>query len=283
MGNTSNRDQWAVRERLRYLERCAWWRGVVNRHYLAEYFGMSLAQVSSDLQAYQDINPAALTYNLKRKRYEGAPDMQCLLHEPSLEEAMRMFLPGGEAAGQVGRLEGGQRSASEVTAPALEVLALPHRPVAPAVARRVFLAVLRKGRLRIRYCSMNSGETAWRWIRPHAFAHDGSRWHARAWCEKNSDFRDFSLGRIMEADWPEEDAGPLPSPDTDWDTWVTLQLRPHRNLSAAKRDAVQLDYGMKDGTVSIPVRRAMEDYLRARLLLPLRDGSELRPNLEPSE
>ena len=281
MGNTTNRDQWAVRERLRYVERCAWWRGVVNRHFLADYFGLSLAQVSSDLQAYQEINQGALTYNLSRKRYEGVPGMACVLHEPSIEEAMRMFLPGGEAAGQVGRLEGGQPSASGIVA--VEVLALPHRPVVPMVARRVFLAVLRRGRVRIHYYSMNSGRAEWRWVRPHAFAHDGSRWHIRAWCDKNHDFRDFSLGRTTDAEWPEEDSGPLPAADTNWETWVTLKLRPHAGLAGTKRSAVELDYGMKDGTISIPVRRAMEDYLRAQLRLPLSDGTELRPNLELAE
>ncbi len=209
--------------------------------------------------------------------------MTCVLHQPSLEEAMVMFLPGGEAAGSVAGpgAVAGLESGGDI--PAVELLKLPDRPVLPGVARRLFLAVLRQGRVRIRYNSIHGGGMSWRWIRPHAFAHDGSRWHARAWCEKNSEFRDFSLCRMADAEWPEEEPAAPPKPDTDWETWTTLTLRPHRALSSNSRDAVELDYGMKKGVITVRVRLAMENYLRARLRLPLRNGSEPEPRLELAE
>lgn len=282
MGNTSNRDQWAVRQRLSYVECCAWWRGVVNRHFLADYFGLSLAQISADLQTYHELNPGALHYNLKRKRYEGIPEMACVLHTPTLEEGMAMFLPGGEAAGTVAKLGGpGGDGAGDI--PSVEVLQLPDRPVIPAVARRLFLAILRKGRVRIHYNSIHGGGISWRWILPHAFAHDGSRWHARAWCEKNREFRDFSLCRISEADWPEEESEAPPEKDKSWETWVTLRLKPNRHLPETTRAAVELDYGMQSGVITVRVREAMENYLRHRLGVPLRDGTRPEPRLEIAE
>jgi len=58
------------------------------------------------------------------------------------------------------------------------------------------------------------------WLRPHALGHNGARWHVRAWCEKNGDFRDFTLSRIAEVEWSRESAE-LPEPDKDWEQWVT--------------------------------------------------------------
>jgi predicted DNA-binding transcriptional regulator YafY len=289
MGNTSNREQWAVKARLRYVESCAWWRGVVNRHFLADYFGLSLAQISSDLQTYHEMNPGALHYNLKRKRYEGMPDMKCVLHKPSLEEAMRMFLPGGDAAARVARLsetvteEPGAPPVATGEPSVVEVLQLPERPVHPDVARRMFLAVLRSGSVQIEYNSIHGGGISWRTIQPHAFAHDGSRWHVRAWCHKNAEYRDFSLCRMSAARWPDEESDPPPATDDDWNTWVTLTLKAHRGLPAAARSAVELDYGMSRGKILLKVRKAMENYLRHRLGLPLRDGTQPAPRLELAE
>jgi hypothetical protein len=92
MGNATNPEQWAAQERLRFIEKCVFWRGTVNRQDLHRIYGVSQAQASADLQKYQELNPGALVYSLNRKRYEGAPTMRCRLHEPSLEEALVLFL-----------------------------------------------------------------------------------------------------------------------------------------------------------------------------------------------
>jgi hypothetical protein len=51
-GNKSNDRNRAAMERLRFIEACAWWKGLVNRQDLAGLFGVSMAQVSSALQRY---------------------------------------------------------------------------------------------------------------------------------------------------------------------------------------------------------------------------------------
>lgn len=263
-------------ERLRYIERSAYWRGQVNRQDLVKVFGLSMAQASADLQRYQELNPGVLMYNLKRKRYEGAREMGPVCHVPRLEEAIGLFLSGGLVAGVWGgsipRRGDGQ----------VDAVVMPARSAPPLVERRMFLAVTGGKRIRVNYFSVSSAEATWRWIRPRAFAHDGNRWHVRAWCETRSDWRDFTLSRIAEADWPEEEAKP-PLPDIDWDTTVTLRVRANPSLAEAQRRAIELDYGMRNGVLEIPVRRAMENYLRARLRLPLRDGARELPVLELEE
>ena len=98
MGNKTNDRNWAAMERLRFIETCAWWKGVVQRQDLAGLFGVSMAQASSDLQRYLELNPGAFVYNLRQKRYEATPEMKCVLTSPRLDEAVTRFL-GGDARG----------------------------------------------------------------------------------------------------------------------------------------------------------------------------------------
>ncbi|MEZ5326203.1 MAG: WYL domain-containing protein [Verrucomicrobiales bacterium] len=138
------------------------------------------------------------------------------------------------------------------------------------VCRLVFQAVLGRNRLRVRYWSLNSGRASWREIAPHAFAHDGYRWHVRAWCYNNSDYRDFVLSRVeacdsmMEID--ESEALPI---DAEWERWECVELRPDSRLSEIRQAAIRRDYGMsKRGVLKVTVRSAMKPYLLSHLFIP---------------
>ncbi len=283
MGNRSNLDQWATMERMRFIERSAYWRGVVNRQDLAGVFGLSMAQASADLQKYQQENPGALLYNLNRKRYEGTEGMVMKFAAPVLEEAMAMFLTGGAAALGVG-MPGLPGAAGEGTDGTVQVrvVRMPQRRAVAAVERRIFLAVLQGVRVRARYRSVNSGSDDWRWLWPRVFAHNGSRWHVRAWCEQRGAWADFTLSRIVEAEWPVPGGTP-PPPDGEAGRMEVLKLRAHRDLTPAKKAAVEQDFGMKDGVLEVPVNALIADYLRSRLHLPLADGTLPAPLVEPAD
>ncbi len=262
-------------ERMRFIERSAYWRGVVNRQDLTAVFGLSLAQTSADLQAYQQANPGALNYNLNRKRYEGAVDMKLVFTQPVLEEAMAMFLRGGEGATRLGMLPGVRAGGGGGRAQ-VYVVRVPVRRATAEVERRMFLAVCGELRVRVLYRSVNSGKAEWRWLQPGAFAHDGNRWHVRAWCELRERWSDFTLARIEAADWPV--AGPLTQvPDSARLTPRELTIQAGDTLDAGARKAVEMDFGMVRGKLTIPTTEAEIDYLRARLGLPLHDGERPEP------
>ena len=265
MGNKTNDQNWAATERLRFIEACAWWKGIVQRQDLVGLFGISMAQASSDLQRYLELNPSAFVYNLRQKRYEATAEMQCVMTQPHLDEAVARFL-SDEACG----VWNGRADESDGRG-RVSVVRMPVREASAAVERRVFLAVLNGLRIKVRYASVNSGKEEWRWLRPHALGHNGARWHVRAWCETNADFRDFTLSRIAEIEWSREQAA-LPAADKDWEQWVTLQVRPHKGLSDEQRKAVERDYAMRNGVLKLKVRKAMEGYLRDHLGLAMSDG-----------
>ena len=62
-----------------FIEACAWWKGLVKRQDLAGLFGVSMAQASSDLQRYLELNPGAFVYNLRQKRYTKPEKVHQLL------------------------------------------------------------------------------------------------------------------------------------------------------------------------------------------------------------
>jgi hypothetical protein len=266
MGNFSSLEQWAGRERLCFVERCAYWRGLVNRADVMKVFNVSAAQASADLTKYQELNPGALVYQMRRKRYEGAEGMVCRLHTPRMEEAIQYFL-GAEI-----NASGSQWLERGVGAEKVALLELPSRPALARAERLVFLAVLHGFRLKMKYHSRNTGKVEVRWTRPHAFGHNGYRWHVRAWCETRNGFRDFVFSRILQVDWPTE-PGPLPTEDVEWNTWVTVKLQPKQTLAENQQEIVRTDYGMTEGTTEVRVRQAMEVYTRDHLLLQQKDGS----------
>ena len=267
MGNSSNPEQWAVMERLRFIERAAFWRGWVQRQDLTTVYGKGSAQASADFQKYLELNPGALAYSMNRKRYEGQETMNQVLQEGRLEEAVTMFLKAGRPP-----VNGLTEPSHDVS---VEWVVLPARRAAVQVARRMFQAVLHRRRVRVRYLSVHGRTDEWRWLRPHALAHSGHRWHVRAWCGKNGDYRDFTMGRIAEAEWPVDGEAP-PVPDRAWETMTSLTVRPAAGLSEEQRAAVAQEFGMRNGILTLTVREAMRQYLEKQLGLADSDGTPVK-------
>jgi predicted DNA-binding transcriptional regulator YafY len=259
MANKTNEENWAARERLRVLEMLLWWRGWVGRADLLERFGISAAQASSDFQKYLEINGKKISYQTSRKRYEASADFDCRLHTPSLEEAVRVLL-GGEALQEM-PLDPKGSDLEKVS-----FLVLPKRRATPAIARRIFVALLAGQRLRVFYHSVNSNAAAWRYLRPAALAWDGRRWHVRAWCENRLEWRDFVLGRISQAQWPEPAVDELPE-DDDWLAWEVVKLRINPELGEEAQASLKMDYGLETDVMEVRVRRALKGYLLAEMFI----------------
>lgn len=248
MGNKTNTENWSARERLIYIERLAYWRGWVRRTDVCEKFGISTPQASADLAEYLRRNPRSLRYNLSRKRYEATTAMRPAFDHGTLDEAIQLFSGGTDSIGidRVARID------------------LPERRITDQVTRDLVRAVLAATPIRIYYFSINSGTEGWRIIRPHAFAHDGYRWHTRAWCQEDCAYKDFVLGRIEKVR-PAELAEFCPPPDEEWQTKVTVQFQAHRDLTPTQQAALEKDFAMVRGVGTLRVRKALLFYTLAYL------------------
>ena len=260
MGNVTSDTNWAAQERLRFIERCAWWRGVVNRKDLAEVFGVSMAQASSDLQKYVEMNPGSLIYDVKGKKYDGAGKMRLLYGETPLADVMGMWLAGDKVVQVAG--------------------ALPTRMADAVVLRHTMMATLRGLKLRVKYHSLSERGVIWREMMPLRWIHSGLRWHVRAWCYLSREWRDFTVSRMEKTELPTVKVAEEFPVDEEWERMVVLRLRPNGNLDPKKAAGVMLDFRMVDGVLELPVRGPLEGYVRAMLGLPDEESKAYMPLVE---
>jgi hypothetical protein len=243
--------KWAVRERLTFIEARLYWAGRVNRADLIEQFGIQMAQASKDLTLYQALAHDNIVYDKRQKTYRASDRFAPLLLKI---DADQMFAHLTLADGWIG------------IDPEIATMPVPARAAPPATMRSLLQAVGSRGSLDINYQSLSRPEPTWRRISPHAFGNDGRRWHVRAYCHTEAEFRDFVVGRIIEHR-PAGASSISGDDDAAWHEWIDVVIEPHPGLSAHQRGAIEIDYAMEAGRARLPVRRAMLFYVLAHLQL----------------
>lgn len=270
MGNLTNEENWAARERLRMIEVLLWWRGWIRRGDLIGIFGISAAQASGDLSRFLELNRAGVIYHTNRKRYEAGDSFTCRLHRPSLAEAVALLMGQGPGnAALTMRAEPVSMQANDK----VDIVMMPQRVSNERAVRTLVMALLRNEAVDVRYASVNSSTRKLRTLLPRAVAWDGSRWHARCWDPEHQEWRDYVLGRMEECRWARFDTDEPPA-DTEWETFVILKLKPNTSLSKEAKAAIKMDYGMTSDVMEIRVRKAMVKYVRQNLGLPWENGSK---------
>jgi len=247
--------RWGIERRLEFIEFRLFWEGRVNRSDLMATFGISINQASTDLNRYLGMVPDNMVYDKSARTYVRGDQPLFLKPDPANYLSQLRSIFDGIATHEetwIGRL------------PAFDTVPSPARGIDAGHLRAVLQAIHNRQAIEIEYQSLSSPTPRWRWIAPHATAFDGFRWHARAYCFTDDCFKDFLLARILGIrDSRPSDADP--SQDADWHTLVTLEIGPHPGLSEAQKKVIALDYGMRDGKVSITVRKALLYYTLKRL------------------
>jgi hypothetical protein len=253
--------RWGIEQRLEFIEFRLFWEGGINRSALKQQFGISIPQASNDLRRYEEQAPGNLVYDKSLKRYFASPSFTPKFFVPDADQYLNRLR---SAADQIS----GHTDAWFSQIPAAESMPLPHRRVEVEVLRKLLDSIRRGRSVRIQYQSMNPKrpEPLWRWISPHAFANDGLRWHVRAFCHLDRDFQDFLLSRCLDADsdGPQEASG---SSDRNWQEFFDVVLVPNPRLSKSQRAIVAQDYCMKNGKISISIRKSFLYYFQKRLRL----------------
>ncbi|MCY4290995.1 MAG: WYL domain-containing protein [Roseovarius sp.] len=256
---------WSARKRLEFIEFRCLWEGQINRVDLIDIFGISVPQATKDLSRYQDIAPGNIRYDRQAKTYLANDNFNPVFGELSAE---------GYLAALIDRIRAPLEASWLSEVPATQLTPRPLRSVDARILKAIAVAIRRRRKVQINYQSMSSPQTKLRMIHPHAFASDGWRWHARAWCENTERFKDFVLSRITQAGLGDE--SPIdPAHDHEWNEDTDIIIGPHPDLSPDQKRIIQMDYGMKRGRVTLTVKKALEYY--ALKQLGLGAGHEKRP------
>jgi hypothetical protein len=256
--------RWSIEQRLAFIEERLFWIGAVNRTDLVRRFGVSMSQASADLGRYLARKPAGVAYDVSAKRYVAGADFRPILAEPE----------AGRLLGELRLVDLRILDEAETTlgtVPPFAATPVPERTVDPFVLRRLLQAIREHLAVEVSYQSMSRPEVTRRTIEPHALAHDGFRWHVRAFDRTTGAFRDFVIGRVSK---PKE-AGAAThagTEDREWQEVIDLRIAPHPGLTPAQSQAIAVDYGIRRGSAAIPVRRALLFYALKRLGLDVPDS-----------
>lgn len=268
MGDSKPILRWGVEQKLQFIEFRLFWEGHVNRSDLIDKFGVSPNQASGDLNRYIALAPDNMVYDKSGKTYVRASAFEPLFMKPDATQYLSQVRSVAEGIitpddAWIGNL------------PVFDATAAPARGIDPVVLRSIVTASKRHEAIEVLYQSMSAPDPEWRWIAPHALAFDGFRWHARSFCEKSGEYRDFVISRILETRQTRAAKKQAVS-DAAWEEVVELEVGPHPDLSPNQRRVIELDYGMESGSVTIPVRRALLYYALKRLGLDT-DPSARKP------
>jgi hypothetical protein len=250
-----------VKERLEFIEFRLFWEGRINRSDIMERFDISTPQASKDLSLYETVAPGNLVYDVSAKRYLASPTFEPRLIAPNSDSFLIQLRNIADRTAPLAETWLG-------VVPAAEVMPIPTRRVDVFVLRAVLKAIEKQTALRVFYQSMNENRPGpmWRWIVPHALAHDSLRWHVRAFCEEAKIFKDFLLSRCLKTD-EERVTRVNAGQDKYWNETFSVVLVPNPALSPEQQEIVAQDYCMEYGQVAVPVRKALLYYFNKRLRL----------------
>ncbi|MCA1529453.1 WYL domain-containing protein [Bradyrhizobium yuanmingense] len=154
----------------------------------------------------------------------------------------------------------------------IERLARPAHHIDADAVRALLAATELRASCRLSYQSMTSAESSDRTVCPHALVKASGRYHVRAFDFSRKKFIDFSLSRVLSSTPLAGEPAVPAALDEDWHTMIDVEFVPHPRLSATQRSTTAKEFGMRDGTKTVTVRRALLFYLldEMRLLAGIR-------------
>lgn len=249
--------RWDLALRYRLIETVAWWEGRLTTNHLMQSFGISRQQASKDINTYiTEHAPKNLTYDKHIKGYVPAKGFKPRFIDDSASAYLHLLNQNHERAPHI---EGLALAYAHT-----EVVQVADRSIRPEILRPLLRACREGLRLECEYVSLKNPMPEVRLIAPHTLVYTGMRWHVRAYCEKNGDYRDFVLSRFRgdldtlgNSEWARDQ-------DEGWSAEVTIIIEPDPRLKPAQREIIETDYGMRNGQLLIPSRGALSQYVLQR-------------------
>lgn len=260
-------------ERFRLIEIISLWEGRLTTATLRNAFGISRQQASKDINTYLNhLSPDNLDYDKSLKCYVPAADFNPVF-------------TSGQASEYLNWLQSQQHSIEVITSGEnkptgqyTEIIALPSHPISPPVLRPIIAAIRNRTSIQADYISLSSERTKTRTLTPHTLVNSGIRWHVRAYCHDQNEFRDFVISRFQNTPKAVSAQGPALNKDRHWHKKVTLKITPHPKLSNTQQQIIAKDYGMKRKQLKLTTKAALAHYWLQYFRIDLK--AQTKPALE---
>ena len=256
--------KWSQDRRLEFIDFRLRWEGKLNRVDLTKHFAISVPQASLDIARYLELAPANMSYDKSARVYIASSSYKALYSSSNASQYLNALLTT-----QVGLL---RPEASFVGwRPSMDLVPTPGRQLSSDTLAQLVMAIREHRTVSVLYQSMAQEAPQLRAVSPHAIAHDGFRWHARAYCHLRNQYRDFVIARMLEIQ-PSEVTYIEHIEDKEWANVVKLVLVPNPELSKAHQRVIELDYAMTKGKVVLDCRQALLFYALKHLGLDQKTG-----------
>ena len=250
--------RWDLLLRYRLIEIIVFWEGRLTTNHLIDTFGIGRQQASKDINNYNNkVGVGNLVYDKFLKGYKPTPQFKPAVTSGTADEYLHLLNRNNDLSQTFDTLP--------LATGNTEILHVPIRNIDPSIIRAIVTAARQQKRLDVDYVSVNNPNREGRVIAPHTIVHTGLRWHVRAWCEKNQDYRDFVLSRFRGVPEIMDLSEHNIDDDTSWNTPVTIKLKPDTRLSREQKAVIARDYGMTNGVLKIATRGSLVQYALQQL------------------
>ena len=259
--------RWDLALRYRLIETVVWWEGRLTTGHLIQSFGISRQQASKDINTYiTEHAPKNLTYDKQLKGYVPSKYFKPLFIDDSANAYLHLL---NQTHSRAPHVEGLALAYAHTM-----VLEVPDRTIRPEILRPLLKACRNSEVIEVDYVSLANPNPETRLIAPHTLIYTGMRWHVRAYCEKNREYRDFVLSRFRGQPEFEHKTENLIGADEDWNAEVDVIIEPDSRLKPEQKAIIEADFGMLEGVLVIPTRRALVKYVLQRFQI---DPKKLDP------
>lgn len=223
-------------QRLPLLELLLIWEGRLNRSRVCEIFGIGQVRASQWIRELRELRPDWMLWESKSRSYHATFDSyksysgtsQAQIAESLSRYLSMVGLPYASALDDSDAMA--WSATPSISAPS------------PKIFAALGQAIIQKKTVEIVYVSMGEPAPHRRTISPHSLILAGRRWHVRAYSQKNQEFRDYTLGRILEVNLLARVAERAKSDDLAWNTKVPVRLIAHPGLSPDQAKVIQAEY-----------------------------------------
>jgi WYL domain-containing protein len=243
----SNLAQERQKERLKYIDLCAYILGYSNRKSLMNRFDIKQAWATKDFAAYQEKSKDMLVYDHALRAYKPKEQFAPMF-EHSCSQAIELLTKGTQRI--ICEPQFAERAYNyEISSvePKLDNI------------HCVLQALYLNKKVEIDYISRSSGRTT-RMIAPHTLISTGCFKYVRAFDYKTCEFRSFKLNRVIQSKLTELKPSPTEIEDTDEDWNQDVELTIVCNDALENKEAIEYDFGLIDGKLVVKIKKAMIMY-----------------------
>jgi len=228
----------AKNHRLSLLGHLLRWEGRLNRSRLQQLFGLGSVRASEWIREFRDQNPRLVAWDSKARSYLATPDAY---RDKQSKNASRQ--EAAVSLAQYLALVGLPHAAPGIEPDNGVWAAFPDLSVPqPRLFAALYEAIRTRRMVEVTYRSMREPAPHARKITPHSLVRAGRRWHVRAFCQSNQDFRDYTLGRIADVKLLNAPAERVMQDDVAWMTPVPVRLVAHPDLTPEQDDLIRFEY-----------------------------------------